>query len=826
MDDDAAVARSAQLPKVSIVVNNYNYERFVGAAVASALSQDYPNLEVVIVDDGSEDESKSIISGFANDPRVKPIFQDNGGQAAAMNTGFFASTGDIIVFLDSDDILKQGVVQSVVDAWETGISRIQFLLETIDEEGGITGLHPFSQHAEFGDVHWEMAVGGIHRFMPTSGNAFARGALEPIFPIDEKTWRICADTYLVTASTAFGRVKLLREILGQYRIHSSNRWYASSRGEERRREIWLLYLKAWTDFLRFINPDDGAGLSAAELRRIRDAAKLYTYRRILTGYLVEPGTAPAGETRRIWRAALRCAITASAPFRHKLLYLGAFLIVRPSRRKIEGAVQWTVHTSFRPAGIRWLVEKLKGPSFYAWMRRRAKPSPLPTLPIGRTFRFGRMGGAEPMFWYGFTVSDQWVSWVIGAESALIAQVPPESGDLHFTVEVYPRLTKTVKAQRLSILANGVQILSDKISEYKRISFALPRSLWADTGELVLVFKTPDFLTPRFLEPPHEDLRPLCFSFHWAHIGKTATPAVVEARPHAPLDKPIDLENSANARYLDKGWRALSDGSVRMRYRLATIRATLLDAAASVHLFGIEFRRENLSGLSRSDVEVSVNGGPPKAIDLATRSRIDILLPQGKIEQNGHIEIRVTAASFVSGLARGIAGDEDPAGPAIRSLLVRRIEPGSDRPVFQPGEAIDFRAGGNAGPFLAGGWHRPETTGTRTADLVAAIEGIWLDRDEVAFLTATLFPPMSKGPLSAQHLKLSCNGVRLANYAVASPAEVTAIIPAGTVGEDGIMRIEFHVSNLLRPSDIEPAPDRRLLGLAVAALKVDSLGVDS
>src|SRR5215217_1250210 len=90
-------------PFVSVVVNNYNYGRFLGEAIDSALAQTYPRTEVVVVDDGSTDDSCSVIAGY--DGRVVPVLKENGGQASAFNAGFAASRGDIVIFLDADDYL-------------------------------------------------------------------------------------------------------------------------------------------------------------------------------------------------------------------------------------------------------------------------------------------------------------------------------------------------------------------------------------------------------------------------------------------------------------------------------------------------------------------------------------------------------------------------------------------------------------------------------------------------------------------------------------------------------------------------------------------------
>jgi glycosyltransferase involved in cell wall biosynthesis len=87
----------------SVIVNNFNYAQFLRAAVDSALGQTYADTEVIVVDDGSTDESRRVIAGFGD--RVLPILKDNGGQASAFHAGLRASNGEVIIFLDADDLL-------------------------------------------------------------------------------------------------------------------------------------------------------------------------------------------------------------------------------------------------------------------------------------------------------------------------------------------------------------------------------------------------------------------------------------------------------------------------------------------------------------------------------------------------------------------------------------------------------------------------------------------------------------------------------------------------------------------------------------------------
>ncbi|HKH36864.1 MAG TPA: glycosyltransferase [Rubrobacter sp.] len=105
--------------KVSVVIPCYNQARFLGEAIQSVLCQGYPDLEIIVVDDGSEDSTEEVASGYTKkDPRVRLIRQDNKGLAAARNRGLSEAGGKYVVFLDSDDRL-------VLEALEVGIRELE-----------------------------------------------------------------------------------------------------------------------------------------------------------------------------------------------------------------------------------------------------------------------------------------------------------------------------------------------------------------------------------------------------------------------------------------------------------------------------------------------------------------------------------------------------------------------------------------------------------------------------------------------------------------------------------------------------------------------------
>ncbi len=93
------------MPKVSVIMPAYNAARFITLAVESVLAQTLSDWEMIIVDDGSTDDTPRILAGIS-DPRIRVIHQPNGGEAAARNTALDLATGEYVAFLDADDLYR------------------------------------------------------------------------------------------------------------------------------------------------------------------------------------------------------------------------------------------------------------------------------------------------------------------------------------------------------------------------------------------------------------------------------------------------------------------------------------------------------------------------------------------------------------------------------------------------------------------------------------------------------------------------------------------------------------------------------------------------
>jgi Glycosyl transferase family 2 len=231
----------------SIVVDNYNYGRFLKETIDSALDQTYANTEVIVVDDGSTDDSREIIASYGD--RIVPVFKENGGQASAFNAGFLVSSGEVVFFLDADDRFSPTTVEAAMNLFEPGVAKVHWPLRVIDEHGEDKGRVVPSEELPEGDSRdfvigegpWNCIVA------PTTGNAWARTFLERVLPIPEKEWRICTDSYLFTLAPVFGLIKRLSKPQGFYRVHGQSNF--SSANFDERLQLHLLYFNRACDAL-------------------------------------------------------------------------------------------------------------------------------------------------------------------------------------------------------------------------------------------------------------------------------------------------------------------------------------------------------------------------------------------------------------------------------------------------------------------------------------------------------------------------------------------------------------------------------------------------
>ena len=213
--------------KITCIINNYNYANYICDAIDSAMSQTVPFDEIVIVDDGSTDNSREIIlNKIRSNEAAKSYFKDNGGQMSALNYGFEKSSGDIICFLDSDDILKPNYLENTLDffARNVGCDYLFCAIETFGQTSSVKLRYPSDRDLGITLVrvnHMKSlyGIGGS-----TSTLAIRRSIVEKVLPYPHfEDWKLRADDVLGFGASMVGAHKYFNSSpLVLYRIHPNN----------------------------------------------------------------------------------------------------------------------------------------------------------------------------------------------------------------------------------------------------------------------------------------------------------------------------------------------------------------------------------------------------------------------------------------------------------------------------------------------------------------------------------------------------------------------------------------------------------------------------
>jgi hypothetical protein len=206
-------------PSIAVIVTCYNYEAYVGDAIDSLLAQTRQADEIIVVDDGSTDNSRAVIGTYGD--RVRPILQQNQGHIDARINGFLASRSDVILFLDADDRLLPEALAGVAAIWRDDASKVQFDLEIIDAGGRALGRRQCAFPDDYDDARAaaDFAATGTYPWPVTSGNAYARWFVARLLPVRPPQ---AQDGLLNTVAPLYGAVLTIPKVLGQYRLHGRN----------------------------------------------------------------------------------------------------------------------------------------------------------------------------------------------------------------------------------------------------------------------------------------------------------------------------------------------------------------------------------------------------------------------------------------------------------------------------------------------------------------------------------------------------------------------------------------------------------------------------
>jgi glycosyltransferase involved in cell wall biosynthesis len=209
-------------PKISIVITCYNYEKYIETSIESVLNQDYANKELIVVDDVSSDSSRDIISRY--DDRLVAVFhEENKGHGGAFNSGYAASTGELVIFLDADDYLLPGALDMAAANMKNGYVIYMYRMDLVDAEGVAYDVFPkYEKRFDTKKAKKNLFKYGRYQSTVTSGLVFSRSFLNQVMPMDESAFRQGGDGYLVTLAPLYGSVHGFDEKLSAYRQHGDN----------------------------------------------------------------------------------------------------------------------------------------------------------------------------------------------------------------------------------------------------------------------------------------------------------------------------------------------------------------------------------------------------------------------------------------------------------------------------------------------------------------------------------------------------------------------------------------------------------------------------
>lgn len=348
-------AEPGRIP-VSIIIPNYNYARFLRRSIDSSLEQDYPDVEVIVVDDASSDHSPDVIDSYG-DAITSRLREKNGGHAAAFNTGLEASSGEIVLFLDADDYLYSDAVSQIVEAWDEETAQVQFRLHVVDEGQRVKDVFPPPELPfDSGDVVPKLLHKGRYQTTVTSGLAFHRSTLETIMPIPEPDFRQGADGYLATLAPLYGHVRSIDECLGAYRIHGVNHSVFGERLAERAR--W----RVRHDFHRMDALADQAseiGLTVPPEAVLRDPVHLEER---LASLCTDRQHHPVADDSKLAlaTAGARASLEMKASLRRRTVLAAWFLSVGVlPQRMARTVLSWKLVASTRPAFLAQLSKAIR-----------------------------------------------------------------------------------------------------------------------------------------------------------------------------------------------------------------------------------------------------------------------------------------------------------------------------------------------------------------------------------------------------------------------------------------------------------------------------------
>jgi glycosyltransferase involved in cell wall biosynthesis len=215
-------------PLVTVVTPSYNQGQYIRKTIESVLSQDYPNLEYIIMDGGSNDATAAIVKDYSS--RLTYISEGDRGQSHAINKGFQMARGDIVAWLNSDDLYLPGSIGKAISAFhrQPGAGAVYGEGYLIDSEGRIQSRFPHTQEFDL----WRLMY--LSDYILQQTVFFRKTVLQEIGPLDESLHYTMDWDILIRIAKSYS-LAYTPEYLGCLREHAEAK--TTYGGSERAQEI-------------------------------------------------------------------------------------------------------------------------------------------------------------------------------------------------------------------------------------------------------------------------------------------------------------------------------------------------------------------------------------------------------------------------------------------------------------------------------------------------------------------------------------------------------------------------------------------------------------
>ncbi|MBQ7887640.1 MAG: glycosyltransferase [Clostridia bacterium] len=278
--------------KISIIIPCYNSEKYLGACMDSVLKQTFEDFEAILIDDGSRDNTLAIAQSYAQkDSRVRVYAKENGGVAAARNLGLDNARGEWITFVDSDDLLPEDALSSLLSGASETVDMVVCAHETFDERGRRETVIPETRWMDKqgeamrcaaalrlieGDSVLNIMCNKLHRraLIEREGLRLRPGV------------KIAEDALFNLEAVLCGRgIAYVNRVAYAYRTHSASAMHTQTQSEMQRHMPWL---EAMRDMLLRRGQMEAyfpAYVDSAALRLYKDGGVVQVVRRFQTDAL-------------------------------------------------------------------------------------------------------------------------------------------------------------------------------------------------------------------------------------------------------------------------------------------------------------------------------------------------------------------------------------------------------------------------------------------------------------------------------------------------------------------------------------------------------------